>query len=51
MHEHMSGIRLHIEGALAVLEVNLLGQENKGVYVLFSGLDIERVIIAALALG
>lgn len=30
---------------------NLLGQEGKGVYVLMKGLDYERVILAAGALG
>ncbi|CAK9832131.1 Isovaleryl-CoA dehydrogenase, mitochondrial [Anthophora retusa] len=30
---------------------NTLGQENKGIYVLFSGLDLERVMLAAGPLG
>ena len=30
---------------------NKLGGENKGIYVLFSGLDIERVIVAAMTIG
>ncbi|XP_012216069.1 isovaleryl-CoA dehydrogenase, mitochondrial [Linepithema humile] len=30
---------------------NVLGEVNKGVYVLFSGLDLERVILAGVALG
>jgi len=30
---------------------NLLGVEGKGVYVLMKGLDYERVILAAGALG
>nr|XP_018897175.1 PREDICTED: isovaleryl-CoA dehydrogenase, mitochondrial [Bemisia tabaci] len=30
---------------------NLLGQENKGVYVLMSGLDLERLVIAAGPVG
>lgn len=30
---------------------NLLGQENKGIYVLFSGLDLERLVLAGGPLG
>lgn len=30
---------------------NLLGSENKGVYVLMSGLDLERLVLAAGPLG
>lgn len=30
---------------------NLLGEENKGVYVLMTGLDVERIIISAGPLG
>lgn len=30
---------------------NLLGEENKGVYVLLSGLDLERLILSAGPLG
>lgn len=30
---------------------NILGQENKGIYVLFSGLDLERLVLAAGPLG
>ncbi|XP_017882248.1 isovaleryl-CoA dehydrogenase, mitochondrial [Ceratina calcarata] len=30
---------------------NILGQENKGIYVLFSGLDLERLILAAGPVG
>ncbi|XP_054014004.1 isovaleryl-CoA dehydrogenase, mitochondrial [Hylaeus anthracinus] len=30
---------------------NVLGEENKGVYVLFSGLDLERLVLAAGPLG
>lgn len=30
---------------------NLLGDENKGVYVLMSGLDFERIVLAAGPLG
>jgi isovaleryl-CoA dehydrogenase len=30
---------------------NLLGGENKGVYVLMSGLDLERLVIAAGPVG
>ena len=32
-------------------EANVLGAENKGVYILFSGLDIERMIIATGPVG
>lgn len=30
---------------------NLVGEENKGVYVLMSGLDLERLVLAAGPLG
>ena len=30
---------------------NILGKENKGVYVLMSGLDIERVFVAGGTTG
>ncbi|XP_065350706.1 LOW QUALITY PROTEIN: isovaleryl-CoA dehydrogenase, mitochondrial-like [Cloeon dipterum] len=30
---------------------NILGQENKGIYVLFSGLDLERLVLAAGPVG
>ena len=30
---------------------NLVGGENKGVYVLMSGLDLERLVLAAGPLG
>lgn len=34
-----------------VPEENVLGQINKGIYVLFSGLDLERLVLAAGPLG
>ncbi|XP_075233333.1 isovaleryl-CoA dehydrogenase, mitochondrial isoform X2 [Lycorma delicatula] len=34
-----------------VPEKNLLGAENKGIYVLFSGLDLERLVLSAGPLG
>lgn len=34
-----------------VPKINLLGEENRGVHVLMSGLNTERVIIAAQSLG
>jgi len=30
---------------------NILGELNKGVYVLFSGLDLERLVLAAGPVG
>ena len=30
---------------------NLLGEEGKGVYIMMKGLDIERLVLAAGALG
>ena len=30
---------------------NVLGEENKGIKVMMSGLDVERVVISALSLG
>lgn len=34
-----------------VPEANILGQKNRGVYVLFSGLDLERLVLAAGPVG
>lgn len=34
-----------------VPEANVLGEVNKGVYVLMSGLDSERLVLSAGALG
>ena len=31
--------------------VNTLGKENGGIYILFSGLDIERMLVGAFAVG
>lgn len=36
---------------LLIIVKNVLGQVNKGIYVLFSGLDLERVMLAAGPLG
>ena len=36
---------------LKVPASNLLGEENKGVYVLMSGLDLERLVLAAGPVG
>lgn len=36
---------------MSVSVENLLGEENKGVYVLMSGLDLERLVIAAGPVG
>merc|ERR1712209_299614 len=34
-----------------VPEANVLGQVNKGIYVLFSGLDLERLVLTAGPIG
>jgi len=34
-----------------LLAKNLLGKENRGVYVLMSGLDFERLVLAAGPVG
>lgn len=34
-----------------VPSANVLGEVNKGVYVLFSGLDLERLVLAGITLG
>jgi len=39
---------LHIHPFLAK---NILGKENKGIYVLFSGLDLERLVLGAGPVG
>jgi isovaleryl-CoA dehydrogenase len=36
---------------LKFLAKNVLGKENKGIYVLFSGLDLERLVLAAGPVG
>ena len=36
---------------LNILAANILGELNKGVYVLFSGLDLERLVLSAISLG
>lgn len=36
---------------MEVSEENVLGQVNKGVYVLMSGLDYERLVLAAGPIG
>jgi alkylation response protein AidB-like acyl-CoA dehydrogenase len=36
---------------MILLAKNLMGGENKGVYVLMSGLDLERLVLAAGPLG
>ena len=36
---------------LLVKAENLMGEENKGVYVLMSGLDLERLVLAAGPVG
>lgn len=36
---------------LYFLAANILGKENKGVYVLMSGLDLERLVLAGGPLG
>ena len=30
---------------------NVLGEENKGIYVLFSGLDLERLVLSGGPIG
>ena len=37
--------------ALFILAANMMGGENKGVYVLMSGLDLERLVLAAGPIG
>lgn len=36
---------------LEIPEENVLGEVNKGVYVLMSGLDLERLILSAGPVG
>ena len=36
---------------MSILAVNVMGGEGKGVYVLMSGLDLERLILAAGPVG
>lgn len=36
---------------LVVLVENVLGEVNKGVYVLMSGLDLERLVLSGGPLG
>lgn len=46
----MSGCELVFENCFVPKE-NVLGQEGKGVYVLMSGLDLERLVLAAGPVG
>lgn len=36
---------------LFYIAANIMGGENKGVYVLMSGLDLERLVLAAGPVG
>lgn len=36
---------------MSILAANVMGGEGKGVYVLMSGLDLERLILAAGPVG
>lgn len=36
---------------ISYLVENVLGEENKGVYVLMSGLDLERLVLSGGPLG
>lgn len=38
-------------GLFTFSAANLLGEENKGVYVLMSGLDLERLVLTAGPIG
>lgn len=44
-------MKINITHSVFVSVENLLGEENKGVYVLMSGLDLERLVIAAGPVG
>lgn len=35
----------------STLAKNMLGKENGGIYVLFSGLDLERLLLASQPVG
>lgn len=40
-----------VQRLLLIAVTNILGEVNKGIYVLFSGLDLERLILSAGPLG
>jgi alkylation response protein AidB-like acyl-CoA dehydrogenase len=42
---------VHVALSFIVLVENVLGRENQGIYVLFSGLDIERALGASAPVG
>lgn len=42
---------LHPNAIFYPLVENVLGQEGKGVYVLMSGLDLERLVLSGGPLG
>ena len=44
-------IYIYIYFFFFILAVNVMGGEGKGVYVLMSGLDLERLILAAGPIG
>lgn len=48
-HFFVSG--LLICSLLPVVEENILGPLNKGVYVMMSGLDLERLVLASGPIG
>lgn len=42
---------VHAKYSRAFLAKNMLGKENRGVYVLMSGLEYERLVLAAGPVG
>lgn len=42
---------LKINNYTVFVAKNILGEINKGIYVLFSGLDLERLVLAGGPLG
>jgi len=44
-------VQTSFECSLVVSEENILGPLNKGVYVMMSGLDLERLVLASGPVG
>ncbi|XP_033228791.1 isovaleryl-CoA dehydrogenase, mitochondrial [Belonocnema kinseyi] len=48
---YLDGLETFTFDNLKAGAANILGELNKGVYVLFSGLDLERLVLSAVSLG
>lgn len=49
--EYVGGPNNSLRRSVVLSEENILGPLNKGVYVLMSGLDLERLVLSAGPVG